>query len=564
MTRTIADTDIGSADRSIHRRPFLITENCIQRNPSTNDIAREIDKIIPRLLSSREGPPLRTYPRPFVVTYDRTQQFLVDSVSSGSSCGLCASNFIRIAFTEYLSKKDNREIITGLLTRDTFVKSIDITRRYERNNYLEVTEIVGAPSHQLPNNTYVQDSTAGLPYFTWKLSTNDVLDRDRDRDLEPLINLRRTEDSFETVLRRLDEIASTIAGAVITASPEILSVLKFPLETAPERQVFIVFDSHTYHKYYPNGAGMVVCSSWEDAATFLAQRFPNTRSQAQAPVEPEEESLNVRDLINASFVVPRRSMASSEADEILLDASMRIVHLDLDQSDLNDRLRKIEKNLAPAASIPQQHQSWQSSGMELEFDGEMQAKLNSLYSVIDQLNSEKTELQTMLVSMQESMDSQVRMATQDVEQQYQQQQQQRQQQNQHDKAGETCQSTCQGAEEARRALEETQRVIEEMRQTMEKERQATEEVRRATERVRHATEKERRATKAERHATEEERHATEEAHLAFVEALRMSNEAINYFTKMARQFEQTTHSTAAAAPEETRYGCSVVRRALEN
>ncbi|KAG6899751.1 hypothetical protein C0993_007239 [Termitomyces sp. T159_Od127] len=543
MTRT----DAYTGDKLLHRRRFLIPDNYIQRNPSTDDIAREIDKIKTRL-ATEEGTErvFRTFPRPLVVTYDGTQQVLIDSASGAASRGLCASNFIRLAFAEYLSGKKNRKIISGLLTRETFVKIIDITRHYQRNRHLEVTNIIGAPFHQ----PFVDDTDtqpiAGLPYFAWTLST-DVL----ERNLKSLINLSRTEDSFFTVMQHLNNIASPIAGAVITASPEILSVLKLPLKSAPERKVFIVFDSNTYREYYPNGAGMVVFSSWQDAATFLARRLLKT----QAQVEPEEESLDAGSIVNASFVVPRGPLTSSKANEILLEASMRILHLDAENSDLRDIIRIILSPDAPApSSMQEQYQSRQPSGTELDLDGATRTKLASLYSEIERLRSDNTEPQTKSVSMQDAPDRQAR-----VERQAREQQDQRQQ---HDRAGETCRSTCLGAEEARR-FKQTPRVMEEMRQTLEEEWRATRKERQAMKEARRVMENERQATEAERLATKKERHAMEQAHLNFAQALRMANEASKYLANIAYHIDQTIRMAAAVA-EQTRYGCSVVRRALGN
>ncbi|KAG6867154.1 hypothetical protein C0993_006208, partial [Termitomyces sp. T159_Od127] len=534
--------------------PESLPENVL-RNPDTRQLASRLNVL------------LRPHsPGPLIITHDQTSQFRFKSVGASSSCGLCASNFIRLAFTKYLSNLRDRDLLQDLLTRESFTESTNIAELYERNEFLHVPKLIGSPVCHRP---FIIPATDGLPYFTWALST---------REFEPILNTKRNSDSFYAIMQYLDTIASPIAAATITGPPEIIAVLKLPLASASKDKVFIVFDSHTYHDTKFGGASATICRQYDDAAAYLTQRFP---SYEEWPTDADTQSQSLADLhiIDAYFAVPRELPTHIEGEKILLQASMMMLHLEHDQSKSDVEKAKTAPPAPAPASTQRQSQSRQPSKMELDADQMMQVKIASYESEMKRWQSEKSELQTKLLSVQDAAAHKFRLESKALQTKYQQQleqeqqkheqklrqlrqqlEQQQRQERQHDKAGETCRSTCRGAEDARLAFEKAQRAMEKARQAMEAEQQAMEAERRATEKercatekVRHATEKERQTTEAERRATEKVRGATEKVHLDLKKALDAANKC-NAFTKV---------DLAPAAAEETRYGRSFVRRALK-
>ncbi|KAG6880107.1 hypothetical protein C0992_005814 [Termitomyces sp. T32_za158] len=398
-----------SKDKNIYRRPMTAQalHKLTMPNPDPGDLAQKIDDLlVPHYVKRPEGDGyvkhadgddyVRVYPLPLVVTYDGTSQFRFGNKGSGAACGLCASNFIRHVFTKYMSRLYDADLLKSLLTRQSFLVSVpfpsplscpqhaqqitDIARHYQRSNYLEGSEIVGAPRRDLSLDGKVIETieaNAGLPYFNWSFIAR-----------TPFESRPPTIASYHSILQNLVNVSKHITAAVITRSPEIVAVLKLPVPKVPGGCLYIVFDSHQGH-WHPNGAAMVVCSTSMDAAEYLEVRL-------QRVVMDED----LRFQLGVSFVVARTPPTSAKRDELLLDASMRILHLEIDAAN------GPRPNPPAAPTCAQQYNvSGAGAGADAEDRHMEQAMYNSLCIEDERKERFIADLQLQLANERDAMDA---------------------------------------------------------------------------------------------------------------------------------------------------------------
>ncbi|KAG5352498.1 hypothetical protein C0989_002052 [Termitomyces sp. Mn162] len=186
------------------------------------------------------------------------------------------------------------------------VEITDIAQYYRHSVYLEVANIVGAPSYQRElggGASYIEEAVSGLPYFTEAL----IVDTPTD-------NIKCSYSSFLQLLNTMDE-KKEIAAAIITQPPEIIAAMKIPNPTS-KTGIFVIFDSHGHTDLgYPQSSGIIICHRPEDAAAFLA---------ARQPVQDELQ----RQVLAASFVRPKASLAriSEKAQQRSLMLSMNMLN----------------------------------------------------------------------------------------------------------------------------------------------------------------------------------------------------------------------------------------------
>ncbi|KNZ81397.1 Laminin-like protein epi-1 [Termitomyces sp. J132] len=241
----------------------------------------------------------------WIVSHQGTSQYRFFGAGQ-TSCGLCASNFVRQVFKRYISGTTGRDLLRWLLSRECTTEITDIAQYYRHSVYLEVANIVGAPSYQRElggGASYIEEAVSGLPYFTEAL----IVDTPTD-------NIKCSYSSFLQLLNTMDE-KKEIAAAIITQPPEIIAAMKIPNPTS-KTGIFVIFDSHGHTDLgYPQSSGIIICHRPEDAAAFLA---------ARQPVQDELQ----RQVLAASFVRPKASLAriSEKAQQRSLMLSMNMLN----------------------------------------------------------------------------------------------------------------------------------------------------------------------------------------------------------------------------------------------
>lgn len=139
---------------------------------------------------------------------------------------------------------------------------------------------------------------------------------------------------------RLQQSVEGSAALVITRPPEIVSVLRIATEEA--RPIFVTFDSHP-RKKHPDGAAFIFHPSLGAAAVYLSDLLqfdarilsdPNLQWQAQLLAH-----------CSAHMFIARETPTSpSELHEVLLEASLGVLKLKAEVSDLTSRIRALDSD----------------------------------------------------------------------------------------------------------------------------------------------------------------------------------------------------------------------------
>ncbi|KAG6889638.1 hypothetical protein C0995_015753 [Termitomyces sp. Mi166 len=323
-----------------------------RRNPQQNDITTIVRQFIPYNFS---------YPSTCIVWHDRTTQYRFRN-AGGASCGLAASNFVRLVFKEYsISRKGDEAFLRWLLTKqcaldirsETDERPQDITeisQYYKNHAFLEVRNIVGSPAYnrKLPDRSSLhEDKVPGVPYFTDSLRAD-----------PPMDGLTCTYESFLQILRGLDGIKG-ISAAIITCASQIVAAMKIPIDRAYNKNIYVVYDSHGSERlHYPYGAGMIICRRPKNAARFLAMRYlpPSDRNQ-------------MMEQVTASIVTPqdRQPLSREGQTQRLMELSVRILSAEADKVTSKKDLRESKRErMQQQQQLQQQLQQLQQLQQQLQ------------------------------------------------------------------------------------------------------------------------------------------------------------------------------------------------------
>ncbi|KAG6877962.1 hypothetical protein C0992_008909 [Termitomyces sp. T32_za158] len=220
--------------------------------------------------------------------------------------------FINNIIDNFLQGRNAREL------PPTSIVSYTGTTQYQFGGNREASKIVGAPSYERfldGVRICAEDAVPGVPYFS------EVLD-----PKPPLDGLLRSHQAYREVLEAMDRIRG-ISASIITSPPEILAAMKIPMEGAYNGRIFVIFDSHGNSEFYSSGSGIIICPTIEDAAKVLMRKY--------------HRDVSLGSEICASFVVPKLpSISARSRDEVSLAASIRILDLENQVSELNAAMRK--------------------------------------------------------------------------------------------------------------------------------------------------------------------------------------------------------------------------------
>lgn len=226
--------------------------------------------------------------------------------SGASACGLAALNCARLVLQSGQDAAAGYALLQRLLGREFLEEVLKICAQWTSTAHLDVEEIQAAPifsqSLQLRWSEYERP---GLEQFT-------------------------------NLLDRLQHSVQESAVLVITRPPEIVSVLKIATEA---RNVFVTFDSHP-RKKHPDGAAFIFHPSMGATATYLHGLLqfdahiladPNLHWQAQL-------------LAHCSAHAYTAHTKSASPSELVLEASLEVLKLKAEISDLNSRVRMLDSD----------------------------------------------------------------------------------------------------------------------------------------------------------------------------------------------------------------------------
>ncbi|EKM59293.1 uncharacterized protein PHACADRAFT_86563, partial [Phanerochaete carnosa HHB-10118-sp] len=147
-------------------------------------------------------------------------------------------------------------------------------------------------------------------------------------------------EQFTNLLDRLQQSMERSAALIITRPPEIVSVLKITTEEV--RSIFVTFDSHP-RKKHPDGAAFIFHPSLGAAAVYLNDLLqfdahilsdPNLQWQAQLLAHCSAHMFTARETPTSPL----------ELREVLLEASLEVLKLKAEISDLTSRMRALDSD----------------------------------------------------------------------------------------------------------------------------------------------------------------------------------------------------------------------------
>jgi FtsZ-binding cell division protein ZapB len=170
----------------------------------------------------------------FVSSFSGRHQYAIGGVSA---CGLVALNCARRIFEKESEGLHGRDMLNGLMCREACEDILSICFKWSTTAHLDVEDIYAAPIFKRTLKHIW--SEFNIPQF----------------------------DHFRAAIQRLVDTSATTSSAamVITRPPEIISVLKIPVNETP---IFVIFDSHPRDKH-PDGAGFIFNSSIDATALYL-------------------------------------------------------------------------------------------------------------------------------------------------------------------------------------------------------------------------------------------------------------------------------------------------------
>jgi hypothetical protein len=145
-------------------------------------------------------------------------------------------------------------------------------------------------------------------------------------------------------------------GAIITRPPEIVAVLKLPVEH--DSEIFVIFDSHP-REAHPNGAGLIFNKSLPSTAAYLADLFKFD----QGLLEDVSLQWQAQLLANFSahiFTANHKIQDLNYHSEALLDASLALLALKAEVS------RVTQENTSLQEASRQAHE--QADRLEIDVD----------------------------------------------------------------------------------------------------------------------------------------------------------------------------------------------------
>lgn len=169
-----------------------------------------------------------------IISFRNTSQY---ASGSPSACGLASVNAVRTILTGF---KPGNSTNHALEKEETAIAIMAICQYWHSEEHLEVHDILGLPLFQCQLETVEVEENQSIP------------------------------NNFRKLARSLTRGGP--CAAVITRTPEIVSIMNIPAKDERGGSLLVIFDSHPRPEH-PHGAAFLLFTSPEDAGAYLSHLF---------------------------------------------------------------------------------------------------------------------------------------------------------------------------------------------------------------------------------------------------------------------------------------------------